>query len=57
MIFSDPELLEALAIELGHPGTLPSERVIADYFGVFAPLIGDVRAEFEAKGTVNISGE
>lgn len=57
MIFADPELLEALATELGQPGTIPSDRVIADYLGVSAPLVGDVRKEFEQQGTVNISSE
>ncbi len=57
MIFADPALLEALATELGQPGALPSDRVIADYLGVSAPLVGEVRKEYEAMGTVNILSE
>jgi len=57
MVFSDPQVLELLAAELGQPGTIPSDRVIADYVGVSAPLVGQVRKEHEEKGTVNISSQ
>jgi DNA-binding Lrp family transcriptional regulator len=57
MVFSDPEVLELLAAELGQPGTIPSNRVIAEYVGVSAPVVGQVRKEFEEKGTVKVSSE
>jgi len=57
MVFSDSQVLELLAAELGQPGTIPSDRVIADYVGVSAPLVGQVRKECEEKSTVNISSE
>jgi len=57
MVFSDSQVLELLAAELGQPGTIPSDRVIADYVGVSAPLVGQVRKEHEEKGTVNISSQ
>jgi len=57
LVFSDSQVLELLAAELGQPGTIPSDRVIADYVGVSAPLVGQVRKEHEEKGTVNISSQ
>ena len=57
LIFSDPQVLELLAAELGQPGTIPSDRVIAEYLGVSAPLVGQVRKECEDKGTVNSSSQ
>jgi len=57
MVFSDSQVLELLAAELGQPGTIPSDRVIAEYVGVSAPLVGQVRKECEEKSTVNISSE
>lgn len=57
MVFSDPQVLELLAAGLGQPGTIPSDRVIAEYLGVSAPLVGQVRKECEDKSTVNISSE
>jgi|GEM_PF-1207547 len=57
LVFSDPQVLELLAAELGQPGTIPSDRVIAEYLGVSAPLVGQVRKECEEKSTVNISSE
>ena len=57
LVFSDSQVLELLAAELGQPGTIPSDRVIAEYLGVSAPLVGQVRKECEEKSTVNISSE
>lgn len=57
MVFNEPDLLGLLAAELGQPGSTPSDRVVALYLGVSAPLVGQVRKKHEAEGTVNLSSQ
>lgn len=57
MVLTDPEVLERLEAVLGHPGSFPSDRAIAEYCRVTPPTVASVIAELVEEGLLSLPEE